>query len=80
VTPFDGAFWQDPYPTCAALRAEEAVRTVRRADGEVWLVPGPSGRRMRPAGPRCRFHRPPHAPGRGTGHTCEIAGPYGSAS
>jgi cytochrome P450 len=35
---FDGAFWQDPYPAYAALRAEAPVRTVRRADGEVWLL------------------------------------------
>jgi vitamin D3 1,25-hydroxylase len=32
---FDGAFWRDPYPAYAALRVEEPVRRVRRADGEV---------------------------------------------
>jgi cytochrome P450 len=35
---FDGAFWQDPYPAYAALRAADPVRTVRRRDGEVWLL------------------------------------------
>ena len=35
---FDGAFWRDPYPAYAALRAEAPVCTVRRADGEVWLL------------------------------------------
>jgi vitamin D3 1,25-hydroxylase len=35
---FDGAFWRDPYPAYAALRADEPVREVSRADGTVWML------------------------------------------
>ncbi|MHA6626228.1 cytochrome P450 family protein [Pseudonocardia sichuanensis] len=35
---FDGAFWRDPYPAYAALRADEPVREVQRPDGTVWLI------------------------------------------
>jgi cytochrome P450 len=35
---FDGAFWRDPYPAYAALRADEPVREVQRPDGTVWLL------------------------------------------
>jgi vitamin D3 1,25-hydroxylase len=35
---FDGAFWRDPYPAYAALRADEPVRKVSRADGTVWML------------------------------------------
>jgi vitamin D3 1,25-hydroxylase len=35
---FDGAFWRDPYPAYAALRADEPVRRVQRPDGTVWLL------------------------------------------
>ena len=35
---FDGAFWRDPYPAYAELRAESPVRRVERADGVVWLL------------------------------------------
>ena len=35
---FDGAFWRDPYPAYAELRADAPVRRVERADGVVWLL------------------------------------------
>jgi cytochrome P450 len=35
---FDGAFWRDPYPAYAALRADEPVRRVQRPDGTVWML------------------------------------------
>jgi vitamin D3 1,25-hydroxylase len=35
---FDGDFWRDPYPTLAALRADDPVREVATPDGPVWLV------------------------------------------
>ncbi|MDT7579136.1 MAG: vitamin 1,25-hydroxylase [Pseudonocardiales bacterium] len=35
---FGDAFWRDPYPTFALLRAEAPVRRVDLADGPVWLV------------------------------------------
>jgi cytochrome P450 len=35
---FDGAFWRDPYPAYAELRADEPVRRVQRDDGTVWLI------------------------------------------
>lgn len=35
---FDGAFWRDPYPAYAALRAEEPVREVRLPGGPVWML------------------------------------------
>jgi cytochrome P450 len=35
---FGDAFWRDPYPTLALLRAQAPVRRVDLADGPVWLV------------------------------------------
>lgn len=35
---FDGAFWRDPYPAYAALRADEPVRNVQLPDGPAWLL------------------------------------------
>ena len=35
---FDGAFWRDPYPAYAALRADEPVRHVQLPDGPAWLL------------------------------------------
>jgi cytochrome P450 len=35
---FDGAFWRDPYPVLAAMRADDPVREVVTPDGPVWLV------------------------------------------
>jgi vitamin D3 1,25-hydroxylase len=35
---FDGAFWRDPYPAYAELRADAPVRRLERADGVVWLL------------------------------------------
>ena len=35
---FGDAFWRDPYPTLALLRAHAPVRRVDLADGPVWLV------------------------------------------
>jgi hypothetical protein len=35
---FGDAFWRDPYPTLALLRAEAPVCRVDLADGPVWLV------------------------------------------
>ncbi|HZG92191.1 MAG TPA: cytochrome P450, partial [Pseudonocardia sp.] len=35
---FEGAFWRDPYPAFAALRAEEPVRRVELPDGPVWIL------------------------------------------
>jgi vitamin D3 1,25-hydroxylase len=35
---FDGAFWRDPYPAYAELRADAPVRRVERPDGVVWLI------------------------------------------
>jgi cytochrome P450 len=35
---FDAAFWADPYPALAVLRAEAPVREVTTPDGPVWLV------------------------------------------
>ncbi|WP_232662267.1 cytochrome P450 family protein [Pseudonocardia sp. TRM90224] len=35
---FEGAFWADPYPAYAALRADEPVREVQRPDGPLWLL------------------------------------------
>jgi cytochrome P450 len=60
---FDGAFWQDPYPAYAALRSEAPVRTVRRADGEVWLLTRYADVRAALADPRLskdwRYRLPP---------------------
>ncbi len=60
---FDGAFWRDPYPAYAALRAEAPVCTVRRADGEVWLLGRYADVRAALADPRLskdrRFTLPP---------------------
>jgi vitamin D3 1,25-hydroxylase len=60
---FDGAFWQDPYPAYAALRAEAPVRTVRRTEGEVWLLSRYADVRAALADPRLskdwRFTLPP---------------------
>jgi cytochrome P450 len=35
---FEGAFWRDPYPAFAALRADEPVRRVELPDGPVWIL------------------------------------------
>ena len=36
---FEGAFWRDPYPAYAALRADEPVRAVdQRPEGTVWML------------------------------------------
>ncbi|MCY7340746.1 MAG: cytochrome P450 [Pseudonocardia sp.] len=35
---FEGAFWRDPYPAYATLRADEPVRRVDMPDGPVWLI------------------------------------------
>jgi cytochrome P450 len=35
---FDGAFWRDPYPAYAQLRADDPVRRIERSDGVVWLL------------------------------------------
>jgi cytochrome P450 len=60
---FDGAFWRDPYPAYAALRADEPVREVRRADGTVWLLTRYTDVRAALADPRLskdrRFTLPP---------------------
>jgi cytochrome P450 len=60
---FDGAFWQDPYPAYAALRAAEPVRAVRRRDGEVWLLTRYADVRAALADPRLskdwRYRLPP---------------------
>lgn len=35
---FEGAFWRDPYPAYATLRAEAPVSLVQMPDGPVWLI------------------------------------------
>jgi cytochrome P450 len=35
---FEGAFWRDPYPAYAELRADTPVRHVQLPDGPVWVV------------------------------------------
>jgi vitamin D3 1,25-hydroxylase len=35
---FDGAFWSDPHPAYAELRADEPVRRLDLPDGPMWLI------------------------------------------
>jgi len=60
---FDGAFWRDPYPAYAELRADEPVRRVQRDDGTVWLISRHADVRAALADPRLskdwRYTLPP---------------------
>jgi len=60
---FGDAFWRDPYPTLALLRAQAPVRRVDLADGPVWLVTRYDDVRAALADPRLsknwRFLLPP---------------------
>ena len=60
---FDDAFWRDPYPALARLRAEEPVRPVTTPSGPIWLVTRYNEVRAALADPRLskdwRFTLPP---------------------
>jgi cytochrome P450 len=60
---FDADFWRDPYPTLAAMRADDPVREVVTSDGPVWLVTRYDDVRAALADPRLskdwRFTLPP---------------------
>ena len=60
---FDDAFWRDPYPALARLRAEEPVRPVTTPSGPIWLVTRYDDVRAALADPRLskdwRFTLPP---------------------
>jgi cytochrome P450 len=62
---FEGAFWRDPYPAYAALRADEPVRRIQRPDGTVWLLSRYADVRAALADPRLskdwRYTLPPEA-------------------
>lgn len=49
---FEGAFWNDPYPAYAAVRADEPVRVVDSPDGRVWMLFGHADVRAALADPR----------------------------
>jgi cytochrome P450 len=62
---FEGTFWNDPYPTYDAQRAEHPVQLVQQPDGPVWMMFGHADVRAALADPRLskdwRYTLPPEA-------------------
>lgn len=62
---FEGAFWADPYPAYAALRADAPVTQVPMPDGPVWMISRHVDVRAALADPRLskdwRFTLPPES-------------------